>query len=58
MKAEHIRLLLVQTPRFLAALDGSGKWERAESFGQWVLYRPRRLDPAQHLAQSGRSQSP
>ena len=41
LAAEDIQLLLVRTPRFLAALDASSGWERAESFGDWILYRPR-----------------
>ena len=39
--AEDIRLLLVREPRFIAALDAAGRWERAGTFGSWVLYRPR-----------------
>jgi hypothetical protein len=33
--------LLVREPRFLAALDAVGRWERDRAFGPWVLYRPR-----------------
>jgi len=41
LAAEGIRLLLVRAPRFVAALDAAGRWERAGAFGPWVLYRPR-----------------
>ena len=41
LAAEDVRLLLVQEPRFLAALDAAGRWERERAFGPWVLYRPR-----------------
>ena len=41
LAAEGVRLLLVRTPRFTAALDAAGRWERAREFGPWVLYRPR-----------------
>ncbi len=39
--AEDVRLLLVREPRFAAVLDAAGRWERARTFGPWVLYRPR-----------------
>ena len=41
LAAEDIRVLLVREPRFIAALDAAGRWERAGAFGLWVLYRPR-----------------
>lgn len=41
LAAEDVRLLLVRTPRFVAALEAAGPWERAGTFGPWVLYRPR-----------------
>ncbi len=41
LAAEGVRLLLVREPRFLAALDAAGRWERDRAFGPWVLYRPR-----------------
>jgi hypothetical protein len=41
LAAEGVRLLLVRTPRLMAALDAAGRWERARAFGPWVLYRPR-----------------
>ena len=41
LAAEGVRLLLVREPRFVAALDAVGRWERARAFGPWVLYRPR-----------------
>ena len=41
LAAEDVRLLLVREPRFVAALDAAGRWERAGQFGPWVLYRPR-----------------
>jgi hypothetical protein len=40
LAAEDVRLLLVREPRFVAALDAAGRWERARAFGPWVLYRP------------------
>ncbi len=56
LTTEGIRLLLVREPRFTAALDAAGRWERAASFGPWVLYRPRaeaRM-PVAGLARDGR----
>ena len=50
LAAEDIRLLLVRNPRFVAALDAAGRWERAGAFGPWVLYRPRPDAPPPTLA--------
>jgi len=37
---EDVRVLLVRTPRFIAALDAvPGRWERVGEFGAWVEYR-------------------
>lgn len=44
LAAEDIRLLLVRTPRFVAALEAAGRWERARTFGAWTLLRPRGPD--------------
>ena len=45
LAAEDVRLLLVREPRFMAALDAAGRWERARAFGPWVLYGPRAEAP-------------
>lgn len=37
---EDVRVLLVRTPRFVAALDAApGRWQRVGEFGAWVEYR-------------------
>ena len=33
LAAEDVRVLLVREPRFIAALDAAGRWERAGAFG-------------------------
>jgi hypothetical protein len=52
LAAEGVRLLLVRTPRFTAALDASGRWERAREFGPWVVFRPR-ADASRPVAGGG-----
>ena len=50
LAAADIRLLLVRTPRLIAALDAGGRWERARDFAPWVLFRPRPAGPASPMA--------
>ena len=50
LAAERVRLLLVRNPGFVAALDELERWQRARTFGAWVLFRPQQSDAPSPIA--------